>query len=70
MLSGKQVRAVLIRFAFVEVRRHGSHMVMQRQLDATTITVPVPDHATLAAGTLASIIRLSGVPRSAFEAEP
>ena len=32
-----------------------------------TITVPVPDHRELRAGTLRSIIRQSGVPRSAFE---
>ena len=31
-------------------------------------TVPVPDHRELRTGTLLSIIRQSGVPRSAFEA--
>jgi predicted RNA binding protein YcfA (HicA-like mRNA interferase family) len=41
---------------------------MQRvQLDSTT-TVPVPDHRELRIGTLRSIIRQSGVPRSEFEA--
>ena len=40
---------------------------MQRQGDHGTITVPVPDHPTLKVGTLLSIIRQSGVPRSEFE---
>jgi hypothetical protein len=30
-------------------------------------TVPVPDHKQLRMGTLSSIIRQSGVPRSEFE---
>jgi len=40
---------------------------MQKQLPGTTITVPVPDHAVLRVGTLASIIRQSGMPRNEFE---
>ncbi len=34
-----------------------------------TITVPVPDHPELKTGTLAGIIRQSGLPRSLFEVE-
>jgi len=40
---------------------------MQKRLPDTTITVPVPDHAELKVGTLSSIIRQSGLPRSVFE---
>jgi predicted RNA binding protein YcfA (HicA-like mRNA interferase family) len=40
---------------------------MQRKGDGGTITVPVPDHPELKIGTLLSIIRQSGVPRSEFE---
>ncbi len=40
---------------------------MQKRSGATTITVPVPDHAELKAGTLSSIIRQSGLPRTRFE---
>ncbi|WP_373054083.1 type II toxin-antitoxin system HicA family toxin [Thioalkalivibrio sp.] len=47
-LSGKQVCAILGRHGFVEVRRRGSHVVMQKQLPETTITVPVPDHSNSA----------------------
>jgi predicted RNA binding protein YcfA (HicA-like mRNA interferase family) len=41
---------------------------MQKRLADTTRTVPVPDHAELRMGTLQSIIRQSGVPRTEFEA--
>ena len=52
---------------FLEVCQRGSHIVMQKQLPDTTVTVPVPNHAELRMGTLQSIIRQSGVPRSEFE---
>lgn len=49
------------------VRRRGSHVVMQKTLGETTVTVPVPDHREIRIGTLLSIIRQSGLPRSLFE---
>ncbi len=67
VLSGKQVCRILVRHGFFEVRQRGSHIVMQKRLSDTTITVPVPNHEELRAGTLQSIIRQSGVPRSEFE---
>jgi predicted RNA binding protein YcfA (HicA-like mRNA interferase family) len=67
VLSGKEVCVILVRHGFVEVRRRGSHIVMQKQLPDTTVTVPVPDHPEVRTGTLQSIIRQSGVPRSEFE---
>jgi predicted RNA binding protein YcfA (HicA-like mRNA interferase family) len=51
------------------VRQKGSHIIMQRQVGDTTITVPVPDHAELKMGTLLGIIKQSELPRSLFEAE-
>ncbi len=42
-------------------------MVMQRTGTQGTTTVPVPDHPELRLGTLASIIRQSGLPRQLFE---
>jgi len=69
VLSGREVCAILAGHAFVEVRRRGSHVVMQRRSGDTTTTVPVPDHDEIRVGTLQSIIRQSGVPRSAFETE-
>ena len=42
---------------------------MQKRTATSTITVPVPDHKELRAGTLQSIIRQSQLPRSLFEVE-
>jgi predicted RNA binding protein YcfA (HicA-like mRNA interferase family) len=67
VLSGVQVCAILASHGFIEVRRRGSHIVMQKQLPGTTITVPVPDHAEVRIGTLQSIVRQSGLPKSEFE---
>jgi len=66
-LSGRQVCAILVRHGFQEVRRHGSHRIMQKQLPHTTITIPVPDHKELFKGTLSGIIRQSRIPREEFE---
>jgi predicted RNA binding protein YcfA (HicA-like mRNA interferase family) len=52
---------------FVKVRQRGSHIVMQKREDATTVTIPVPDHSEIKIGTLLSIIRQSGLPRALFE---
>jgi predicted RNA binding protein YcfA (HicA-like mRNA interferase family)/predicted RNase H-like HicB family nuclease len=54
---------------FVEVRRRGSHIVMQWRAANTTTTVPVPDRGEIRAGTLLSIIRQSGLPRLLFESQ-
>ncbi|HXA19234.1 MAG TPA: type II toxin-antitoxin system HicA family toxin [Thermoanaerobaculia bacterium] len=54
---------------FQEVRRRGSHIVMQKRGAATTITIPVPDHRELRIGTLQSIVRQSQLPRELFETE-
>jgi len=67
VLSGKQVCAILAAHGFEEVRRRGSHMVMQKRLPTGTITVPVPNHDEIRVGTLQSIIRQSGIDRSQFE---
>jgi predicted RNA binding protein YcfA (HicA-like mRNA interferase family) len=66
-LSGKQVCQILQEYGFIEVRRRGSHIAMQRKTEDRTITVPVPDHKEIRVGTLLSIIRQSGLPRSEFE---
>jgi predicted RNA binding protein YcfA (HicA-like mRNA interferase family) len=42
---------------------------MQQATGNSTVTVPVPDHTELRIGTLQSIIRQSGLPRSLFEEE-
>ena len=67
VLSGKEVCQILEKHGFVEVRKRGSHIAMQRKTSLSTVTVPVPDHKELRMGTLLSIIRQSGLSRSEFE---
>ncbi len=67
VLSGREVCAILAAQGFSEVRRRGSHIVMQRAEVGDTTTVPVPDHKELRIGTLMSIIRQSGLARTFFE---
>lgn len=68
VLSGREVCKILTQHGFSEVRRKGSHLVMQKRISDSTITVVVPDHAELRIGTLSSIIRQSQLARSLFEA--
>ncbi|MDA8306089.1 MAG: type II toxin-antitoxin system HicA family toxin [Deltaproteobacteria bacterium] len=67
VLSGKQVCGIRARHGFVEVHRRDSHLVMQKRLPDTTITVPVPNHGEHRVGRLQSIIRQSGIPKNEFE---
>ncbi len=67
LLSGKNVCKVLMQYGFREVRRRGSHVIMQAKTNGSTVTVPVPDHKEIRQGTLSSIIRQSGLNRTAFE---
>jgi predicted RNA binding protein YcfA (HicA-like mRNA interferase family) len=67
ILSGKEVCQILEKHGFVETRKRGSHIAMQRKTSESTITVPVPAHKEIRTGTLLSIIRQSGVPRTEFE---
>ncbi|MCP4590977.1 MAG: type II toxin-antitoxin system HicA family toxin [bacterium] len=68
-LSGREVCRILSEHVFAEVRRRGSHVVMQQRTEDSTVTVPVPIHSELKTGTLHSIIRQSGLPRSLFETQ-
>ncbi len=67
VLSGREVCGILEQHGFVEVRRRGSHIIMQKRTRESSVTVPVPDHSELRIGTLQSIIRQSGLPRVLFE---
>ena len=67
VFSGKEVCQILQQHGFVEVRRRGSHVVMQKRLGLSTVTVPVPDHKEIRTGTLLSIIRQSGISRAEFQ---
>ncbi len=67
VMSGREVCAILEGHGFVEVRRRGSHRIMQKRGGGTTVTAVVPDHRTVRLGTLASIVRQSGLDRRLFE---
>ena len=67
VFSGRELCQLLAEQGFQEVRRKGSHVVLQREVAGSTITVPVPDHKEIKTGTLMSIIRQSGLARSLFE---
>ena len=68
ILSGKEVCRILERNGFRELpRRGGSHIIMQKKIEDSTITVPVPDHKEIKIGTLHSIIRQSQLPKALFE---
>ena len=67
VFSGKEICQILQKHGFQEVRRKGSHVIMQKKIAGSTITIPVPNHKEIKAGTLMSIIRQSGVQRSKFE---
>ena len=67
VLSAKVVCQILSEHGFVQVRQRGSHIIMQKKIDDSTITVPVPNYSEVKIGTLQSIIRQSELPRSLFE---
>ncbi len=66
-LSGKEVCMILAKYGFVNVRQKGSHVIMQKTTEESTITVPVPMHKEIKIGTLHSIIRQSGLAKLDFE---
>ena len=68
-LSGLKVCQILSQHGFEEIRQRGSHIIMQKKSDDSTITIPVPNHKELRTGTLLSIIRQSRLNRSIFEVE-
>ena len=42
ILSGRDVCRLLQKYGFKEIRRKGSHILMQKLITGSTITVPVP----------------------------
>jgi predicted RNA binding protein YcfA (HicA-like mRNA interferase family) len=69
VLSGEEICKILERNGFAGVRQRGSHRVMQKRAEGSTVTVPVPLHGPVRRGTLLSIIRQSGIVKSEFESE-
>ncbi len=69
VLSGAAVCRILSENGFMNVRQRGSHIVMQKRLPGTTVTVPVPNHRELDRGTLRAIIRQSQLDRGLFKTD-
>ena len=67
ILSGREVCRILKQHGFAEVRQHGSHIIMQKKTENSTITIPIPNHKEIRTGTLMSIIRQSRLDRTIFE---
>jgi len=67
LLSAKEICKILTQNGFEELRQKGSHIIMQKKLANTTITIPVPNHDEVKFGTLQSIIRQSCLSRELFE---
>ncbi|AFY75364.1 putative periplasmic or secreted lipoprotein [Synechococcus sp. PCC 7502] len=67
VLSAKELCQILSANGFTQVRQRGSHIIMQKKTDDSTITVPIPNYSEIKIGTLQSIIRQSSLPRSLFE---
>ncbi|MCK7526088.1 MAG: type II toxin-antitoxin system HicA family toxin [Ignavibacteriales bacterium] len=68
VLSGKDVCKILMQNGFVEIRQKGSHIIMQKKVENSTITIPIPNHPEIKIGTLQSIIRQSKLSKERFEA--
>ncbi len=69
VLSGDEVCRILESEGFKSVRQSGSHRIMQKRTEDTTVTVPVPMHSFVRRGTLKSIIRQADLPRALFESD-
>lgn len=67
VLSAKEVSKILEDNGFSKIRQKGSHIVYQKAIENSTITVIVPNYSEIRSGTLSSIIRQSQLPRSLFE---
>ncbi|MCL5992471.1 MAG: type II toxin-antitoxin system HicA family toxin [Bacteroidetes bacterium] len=67
ILSAKDLCKILESHGFVYLRQKGSHIIMQKKMAESTVTIPVPNHKEIKIGTLLSIIRQSGLSRNLFE---
>jgi predicted RNA binding protein YcfA (HicA-like mRNA interferase family) len=65
--SGKELCILLEKNGFSKARQRGNHVIMQKKIEGTTITVPIPMHSMIKIGTFQSIIRQSKLPRVLFE---
>lgn len=67
VVSGREAVKALEKSGYAFDRQHGSHMVL-RQTNAPHRRLVVPDHKSLAKGTLRAIIRQAGLTVEEFTA--
>jgi predicted RNA binding protein YcfA (HicA-like mRNA interferase family) len=63
-LSGREVVRVFESFGWQVVRQSGSHIIMTKQ--GEIVTLSIPDHREIAKGTLRSLIRAAGLTAAEF----
>ena len=61
VVSASELIKVLEKEGFRVVRQRGSHIVLQKRTEESTITTVVPNHKELALGTLRSILKRTGL---------
>lgn len=66
IFSGEEIVRIMEGEGYVRARQKGSHLIMQKRTETSTVTVPVPLHRTVRIGTLQAIIRQSGIARERF----
>ena len=59
VLSGRKVVRVFGNLGWQVVRQRGSHIIMVKDGEITTLSIP--DHKEVAKGTLRSLIRTAGI---------
>jgi len=64
LLNGREVVKVFEKFGWKKARQKGSHIVLVKEGQYTTLSVP--DHKEVARGTLRSLIRLAGLTITEF----
>lgn len=66
LLSGQEVVRVFGSFGWSVARRRGSHIVMTKENEIVTLSIP--DHKEVARGTLRSLIRSASLTTDEFVA--
>lgn len=60
-IPGERVVRALKRAGFIELRQKGSHVSMEKKTPEKVFRTIVPQHRTLAKGTLSDILRQAGL---------
>jgi len=65
-VSGERVIRALKRAGFVELRRRGSHVSLEKRVGNQVFKTVVPTHSELAKGTLSDILKQCGLKLEEF----